>query len=74
MLSDGRTYLMGSDFSVIDAYVWGSMWHERSGAPIQHLSNLFAWKGRVEDRPSVQKALRDEAELVAKHKGQIACP
>jgi glutathione S-transferase len=72
MLSDGRAYLTGSDFSVIDAYVWGSMWHERSGASIQHLSNLFAWKARVEDRPSVQKALRDEAELVAKHKAQIA--
>ena len=71
-LADGRSFLNGETFTVVDAYVWGSMWHERSGAQIEHLANLFAWKARVEARPSVQKALKDEAELVAKHRAQIA--
>ncbi|CAM2148328.1 protein of unknown function [Pararobbsia alpina] len=53
-LKDGRTYLTGNGFTVIDAYVWASMWHERSGAPIQQLSNLFAWKARVEERPCLK--------------------
>jgi len=66
-LADGRTYLTGDNFSVADAYVWATMWHERSGAKIEHLENLMAWKARVDARPSVQKALKDEAEIVAVH-------
>jgi glutathione S-transferase len=69
-LADGRTYLTGDHFSVADAYVWATMWHERSGAEIGHLENLMAWKARVDARPSVQKALKDEAEIVAFHQAQ----
>jgi len=71
-LADGRSYLTGENFSVVDAYVWATLWHARSGAKIEHLENLMAWKARVDARPSVQKALKDEAEVVAKHAAQNA--
>jgi glutathione S-transferase len=66
-LADGRSYLTGEQFTVADAYVWATMWHERSGAKIEHLRNLMAYIRRIEARPAVQKALKDEAEIVAAH-------
>jgi len=66
-LADGRAYLTGDTFTVADAYVFGTWWHERSGAPITHLKNLMAYKARIDARASVQKALKDEAEIVALH-------
>jgi glutathione S-transferase len=71
-LADGRAYLTGERFTVADAYVWATMWHERSGAQIGHLKNLMAYVARIEARPSVKKALQDEAELVARHKERLA--
>lgn len=66
-LADGRAYLTGDKFTVADAYVWATLWHERSGAPITHLKNFFDYIGRIEARASVQKALKDEARMVAQH-------
>jgi glutathione S-transferase len=71
-LSDGRSYLTGEQFTVADAYVWATLWHERSGVNLDHLKNLAAFIARIEGRPAVQKALKDEAELVALHKEQLA--
>lgn len=71
-LADGRSYLTGEQFTVADAYVWATMWHERSGVNLDHLKHLMAYIARVEARPSAQKALRDEAELVRRHKEQAA--
>jgi glutathione S-transferase len=71
-LADGRPYLTGDNFTVADAYVWGTMWQERSGTKIDHLKNLMAYKARIEARPSLRKALKDEAEVVARHKKQAA--
>lgn len=71
-LADGRTYITGENFTVADAYVWATMWHERSGAKIDHLKNLMAYVSRVEARPSAQKALKDEAALVAAHRVRAA--
>ncbi|SAL52573.1 glutathione S-transferase domain-containing protein [Caballeronia peredens] len=71
-LSDGRSYLTGEQFTVADAYVWATMWHERSGVNLDHLKNLAAFIERIEARPAVQKALKDEAELVALHKEKLA--
>ncbi|MDR8397079.1 glutathione S-transferase family protein [Paraburkholderia sp. USG1] len=71
-LSDGRSYLTGEQFTVADAYVWATLWHERSGVNLDHLKNLAAFIARIEARPSAQKALKDEAELVALHKEQLA--
>lgn len=66
-LADGRPFLMGDKLTVVDAYVWATMWHERSGAQIQHLENVMAHKARMEAHPSVRKALADEARMVAIH-------
>lgn len=71
-LADGRKYITGDKFTVADAYVWATMWHERSGVKIEHLKNLTAYVARVEARPSAQKALKDEAELVALHRARAA--
>lgn len=71
-LSDGRSYLTGEQFTVADAYVWATMWNERSGVNLDHLKNLAAFIARIEARPAVQKALKDEAELVAVHKARLA--
>jgi glutathione S-transferase len=71
-LADGRSYLTGEQFTVADAYVWATMWHERSGVKLDHLKHLMAYVARVEARPSAQKALKDEADLVRQHKEQLA--
>lgn len=71
-LADGRAYLTGDKFTVADAYVWATLWHERSGAPITHLKNLFDYIARIEARHSVKKALKDEAAAVAKHEAMKA--
>lgn len=67
-LADGRTWLTGEQFTVADAYVWGTFWHERSGTEISHLKHLMAYKARMDERASVKKTLRDEAKIVADHK------
>lgn len=72
LLADGRAYITGEHFTIADAYIWATMWHERSGAQIGHLSNLMAYIGRIEARPAVKKALKDEAEVVAAHLGAEA--
>lgn len=70
-LADGRAFLAGNKFTVADAYVFGTWWHERSGAEIGHLKNLMAYKARIDALPSVQKALKDEAEIYAAHSEAI---
>jgi glutathione S-transferase len=71
-LADGRLYLTGDKFTVADAYVWATMWHERSGAKIDHLKNLMAYVARIDARPTAQKALKDEANIVARHQVRVA--
>ncbi len=65
-------FVNGDRFSIADAYVWATMWHERSGAQIGHLNNLMAWKARMDARPSVRKTLKDEAAVVAIHQARQA--
>jgi glutathione S-transferase len=61
---EGREYLMGSQFTVADAYLftvanWGSfVQFDLSGFPA-----LQAYLARVAARPAVQQALRDEGLL-----------
>jgi len=71
-LADGRAYLMGEQFTVADAYVWATLWHERSGVSLDHLKNLNAYIERIETRPAVKRALKEEAAVVAQHKAQLA--
>jgi glutathione S-transferase len=72
LLADGRTYIAGDSFTVADAYVWATMWHERSGVKLDHLQNLMAYVARVNARPAAQKALKDEATLAASHRARAA--
>lgn len=72
MLADGRSYLTGERFTVVDAYVWATFWQARSGAEIGHLKNLMAYKARIEARSSAIKALADEAAIVARHQELLA--
>lgn len=71
-LADGRAYLTGEQFTVADAYVWATMWHERSGVNLDHLTNLQAYLARIESRPAVRRALEDEAAVVARHEQRLA--
>jgi glutathione S-transferase len=71
-LADGRAFLTGDQFTVADAYVWSTMWQARSGAKIDHLENLMAYIARIDARPAAQKALKDEAEMVARHEARKA--
>ena len=70
-LADGRAFLTGDTFTVADAYVFGTWWHTRSGAQIEHLGHLMAYKARMDALPSVQKALKEEAALFAAHSEAI---
>jgi glutathione S-transferase len=67
-----QPYMAGETFSVADAYVWATMWQDRSGTDISHLENLKAWKAEMDTRPSVVKALADEAAAVAAHRARQA--
>ncbi len=71
-LSDGRPFLTGDSMTVADAYLWATFWHKRSGAEIEHLQHVMAWKARMDVRPSVRKALQDEAEIAVTHRSQLA--
>ena len=62
----GRDYLMGSQFTVPDAYLFTMLaWADRVGLDLSGLSNLAAYKARVAARPKVQEALAAEGLLRA---------
>ncbi|MGA7804325.1 glutathione transferase GstA [Bradyrhizobium sp.] len=63
----GRDYLMGSQFTVADGYLFTMLlWAtERLGFDLSSLSNLTAYKARVAARPKVQEALTKEGLLKA---------
>jgi glutathione S-transferase len=57
----GKDYLMGSHFTVADAYLFTvSNWAPRTGTDIGHLSHLGAFRARVLARPAVQTAMKAE--------------
>jgi len=64
-LSD-RDYLMGSQFTVPDAYLFTMLaWADRVGLDMSGLPNVVAYKTRVAARPKVQEALVAEGLLKA---------
>ena len=57
----GKSYLLGEDFSVADAYLFTvTGWSKHVGVDIAGLANLNAFMERVGARPSVQAALKAE--------------
>ena len=63
----GREYLMGSQFTVADGYLFTMiMWaQDRLGFDLSGLPNVTAYKDRVAARPKVQEALKKEGLLKA---------
>lgn len=58
MLADGRTYITGSQFSTVDAYLFTvTNWANMLKVDLSSLPNLMAYQGRVAARPAVQASL-----------------
>jgi len=59
----GQDYLMGKQFTVADGYLFVMLtWAERTKMDLSGFKNLMAFKARVAARPSVQAALKMEAQ------------
>ncbi|MEQ6434976.1 glutathione transferase GstA [Comamonas sp. w2-DMI] len=59
-----KTYLMGDQFTVADAYLFTvTGWAQFVGVDISGLSNILAYRERVLARPAVQAAMKAEGLL-----------
>ena len=62
----GQAYLMGSQFTVADGYLYTMLrWAEGNKMDLSGLNNLLAFKDRVGARPKVQEALAKEGLMKA---------
>ena len=62
----GRDYLMGSQFTVADGYLFTMLaWADRMKFDLSAMPNLLAYKARVAARPKVQEALTKEGLMKA---------
>lgn len=60
----GKSYLMGEDFTVADAYFYTVMtWNKSVGIDTSKWGNISAFMTRMEKRPAVQRALKAEGLL-----------
>ena len=60
----GKTYLMGTDFTVADGYLFTvTNWAKPVGLDISGLKNLAAYRERIAARPAVQAAMKAEGLL-----------
>lgn len=60
----GKSYLMGDEFSVADAYLFTvASWAPHVGVDITGLANLTAFSARMFARPAVQAAMKAEGLL-----------
>jgi glutathione S-transferase len=60
----GKSYLMGDEFSVADAYLFTvASWAPHVGVDITGLANLSAFSARMFARPAVQAAMKAEGLL-----------
>ena len=58
---EGKSYLMGDEFSVSDAYLFTvTNWTKHAGIDISGLKNLGAFMARMAARPAVQAAMKAE--------------
>jgi len=61
ILSDGRNFLQGENFSVADAYLFVvTNWANFTGIDLASWPKLGAFQGRVASRPAVQATLKAE--------------
>jgi len=62
----GRDYLMGSQFTVADGYLFTMLsWADRMKFDLSDMPNLVAYKAQVGARPKVQEALTKEGLMKA---------
>jgi glutathione S-transferase len=62
----GREYLMGSQFTVADGYLFTMLsWADRLKFELSEMPNLLAYKARIGARPKVQEALTKEGLMKA---------
>ena len=60
----GKTWLMGADFTVADAYLFVvTNWAKPMQIDLTPYANLLAWRERVAARPAVQRAMKAEGLL-----------
>ncbi|TNE59189.1 MAG: glutathione transferase GstA [Sphingomonadales bacterium] len=58
LLADGREYLLGSTFTVADAYTYTvATWTAPTGIGLDKWPNIKAYVARIAARPSVRKAM-----------------
>lgn len=63
-LSDGRSYILGDDFSVADAYAFVILsWTANFGISLSNHASVQAYFQRIRSRPAVQQALEQEGLL-----------
>lgn len=61
---EGKSYLLGEQFTVADAYLFVlTNWAQPVGLDISKLANLGAFRARVAARPAVQAAMKAEGLL-----------
>lgn len=61
LLSDGREYVGGNTFSIVDAYLFTVVrWCQPTGVSLAEFPNVSALLARVSSRPTVQAALAAE--------------
>ena len=61
LLSDGRPYLTGQNFTTPDSYLFTvSRWADKTGVDLSKFQNVLAFQKRVGERPAVQAALEAE--------------
>ena len=64
VLSDGREYLVGNQFSVADAYTFVLVnWANFKAIDLSPWPNLYAYLKRIADRPATQAAMAAEGLL-----------
>jgi glutathione S-transferase len=60
----GKTWLMGTDFTVADVYLFVvTNWATPMQLDLSPYANLLAWRERVAARPAVQRAMKAEGLL-----------
>ena len=61
---EGKSYLMGDQFTVADPYLFVlTSWTQPTGIDISKLTHLGAFMARVVARPAVQQAMKEEGLL-----------